>query len=58
MVTSVVRRLDGIAESMDMIFEQALGDCEGQGNLAGDSPWDNKEQDMTEQPSLSLYCYR
>ena len=30
-------------------FEQALGDGDGQGNLACCSPWDCKESDMTEQ---------
>ena len=29
-------------------FEQALGDGEGQGNLACCSPWGHKELDMTE----------
>ena len=29
-------------------FEQALGDGEGQGNLACCSPWGLKESDMTE----------
>ena len=29
-------------------FEQALGDCEGQGSLMCCSPWDFKELDMTE----------
>ena len=29
-------------------FEQALGDGEGQGNLACCSPWGHKESDMTE----------
>ena len=30
-------------------FEQAPGDCEGQGSLACCSPWGLKESDMTEQ---------
>ena len=30
-------------------FEQAQGDSEGQGSLAGFSPWGGKESDMTEQ---------
>ena len=30
-------------------FEQALGDCEGQGSLMCCSPWGFKESDMTEQ---------
>ena len=29
-------------------FEQALGDCEGQGSLACCSPWGHKESEMTE----------
>ena len=29
-------------------FAQTLGDGEGQGNLAGCSPWDHKESDTTE----------
>ena len=29
-------------------FEQALGVGDGQGNLAGCSPWGHKESDMTE----------
>ena len=40
-------------------FAQALGDTEGQGNLACCSPWDHKESDMTEteeqQQFLLLY---
>ena len=32
-------------------FEQTLGDGEGHGSLACDSPWDYKESDMTEQLS-------
>ena len=36
--------LDGI---LDM-FEQALGDGEGQGSLACCSPWGHKESDTTE----------
>ena len=43
-----MRWLDGIRESMDM-FEQSLGDGEGQGNLACCSPWGHKESDPTEQ---------
>jgi len=30
-------------------FEQTLGETEGQGNLAGCSPWGGKESDTTEQ---------
>ena len=29
-------------------FEQTLGNCEGQGNLACCSPWGHKESDTTE----------
>ena len=44
-----MRWLDGITNSMDMSFEQALGDGEGQGSLACYGPWGCKELDMTEQ---------
>ena len=40
-------------------FEQALGDGEGQGNLACYSPWGLKVSDMTEQlnnNSKIKYC--
>ena len=30
-------------------FEQALGNSEGQGNLASWSPWGHKKSDMTKQ---------
>ena len=45
-----MRLLDGITDSMDM-FEQALGDGEGQGSLASYSLWGCKESDTTEQLS-------
>ena len=38
--------LNVITDSMDM-FEQTLGDNEGQGILACCSPWGGKELDMT-----------
>ena len=44
-----MRWLDGITNSMDMSFEQALRDGEGQGSLACYNPWGCKELDMTEQ---------
>ena len=34
-----MRWLDGIADSMDIEFEQALGDAEGQGSLVCCIPW-------------------
>ena len=34
---------------MNMKFEQTVGDSEGQGSLAYNSPWGCKESDMTEQ---------
>ena len=43
-----MRWLDGITNSMDMSFEQAPGDGEGQGSLACCSPWGYKESDITE----------
>ena len=47
-----MRWLDGITDSMDE-FEQAPGDDEGQGSLAGCSPWGHKELDTTEWLNLS-----
>ena len=38
--------LNVITDSMD-VFEQTLGDNEGQGILACCSPWGGKELDMT-----------
>ena len=43
-----MRWLDGITDSMDMEFEQALGVGDGQGSLACCSPWSCKESDTTE----------
>ena len=42
-----MRWLDGITDSMDMEFEQAPGDGEGQRSLVCYSPWGHKESDMT-----------
>ena len=41
--------MDGIIDSMDMKFEQTLGDGEGQGPLVCCSLWGRKESDTTEQ---------
>ena len=43
-----MRWLDGITDSMDNEFEQALADDKGQGSLACCSPWGHKESDTTE----------
>ena len=42
------RWLDGITDSTDMRFEQALENGKGQGTLVCSSPWVPKELDMTE----------
>ena len=34
---------------IELEFDQALGDCEGQGSLVCCSPWNQKELDMTEE---------
>ena len=39
-----MRWLDGITDSMDIKFEQTLGESEGQGSLACHSPWVTKNQ--------------
>ena len=44
-----MRWLDGITDSMDMKFEQALGVGDGQEGLAYCSSWGRKELDTTEQ---------
>ena len=41
-----MRCLGNITNSMDMEFEQTLGDS-GQRSLVGCSPWGRKEEDMT-----------
>ena len=38
-------------------FDQALGDCEGQGSLACYSPWGPKELDKTEWLSKHLFVF-
>ena len=42
-----MRWLDGISDSMDIEFEQTLGESEGQGSLACCSSWGLKELDLT-----------
>ena len=43
-----MRWLDNIIDSNGHEFEQALGVGDGQGSLAGCSPWGHKESDVTE----------
>ena len=43
-----MRWLNGITDSMDFEFEQALGIGDGQGSLICCSTWAHKELDMTE----------
>ena len=38
-----MRWLDSITDSVDVKFEQTLGDSEGQGSLVCCSPWGHKE---------------
>ena len=42
-----MRWLDGITDSMDIKFEQTLGDSEGQGSLVCCSSWGPRESDTT-----------
>ena len=42
-----VRWLDGITDSMDIKFEQTLGDSKRQGSLVCCSSWGHKEMDTT-----------
>ena len=44
-----MRSLDGITNSRDTEFEQALGVGDGPGSLACCSPWGHKKSDLTEQ---------
>ena len=43
-----MRWLGGITDSMDLDFEQTLGDSEGQGSQVCCSSWRLKESDTTE----------
>ena len=49
--------LDSITDSMDVKFEQALGDSEGQGRLACFSPWDPKQLDINNDSITSSCCF-
>ena len=40
--------MDGITDPMDMSFEQAQGDGEGQRSLVCYRPWGHRESDTTE----------
>ena len=52
-----MRWLDGITDSMDMEFEQAPGDGEGQRSLVCCSPWGGKESDVTEQQQPLIFVH-
>ena len=43
-----MRWLDGITDSMDIEFEQALGVGDGQGSWVCCTPWGLKKLDVTE----------
>ena len=49
--------MNGISNLMDMKFEQAPADSEGQGSLACFSPWGCKELDMTEELNNNKSTY-
>ena len=42
-----MRLLDSITDSMELEFEQTLGEGDGQGSLVCTSPWGRKELDAT-----------
>ena len=48
-----MRWLDGITDSMDMEFQQSLGDSVEQGSLVCCSPWGRKELGTAERPNDS-----
>ena len=48
-----MRWLDGVTNSMDIAFEQTLGNSEGQGSLVCFRPWAHKELDMTERLKIN-----
>ena len=50
-----MRWLDGITDSMDAEFEQALGDGGGHGSLVHCSPWGCKESETTDQRNSNCY---
>ena len=49
-----MRWLGGIINSVDMSFEQILGNAEGQGSLTCCSPRGRKESDTTEWPNNNM----
>ena len=53
-----MRWLDGIIDSMDIEFEQTLGDSKGPGSLACRSSWGCKELDTTKRLNkfLNVQC--
>ena len=55
-----IRLLDGLADSIDMSFEETQGYSEGQGSLACCSSWGHRELDRTEQRNnrLPIFGYK
>ena len=55
-----IRLLDGLADSIDMSFEETQGCSEEQGSLVCCSSWGHRESDRTEQRNnrLPIFGYK